>query len=316
MAILLGFIFAILAIGGFCCLYLKNKTAKICGGVAGVIFSVLFIIIPFSIKQVSTGEMAVVKVWGESQYTRAPGIHFDGWLAHKYVTYDIKTQEINQKISAYSQDAQTVDVSMSVQYRLQADKLIQITEQFGSNEALEQRIVALIDDKTKSVISGKQAMNIIETRNTLSQDIVTAIGDGLNKYYVDIVNILVTDVCFSAAFENAVEEKMISEQKQLQAEYEKQRRITEAEAQFEVAKQEALAAIEKSKGEAEALKVMQEAWDSLSSEVRQIMLQQQAIETWNGELPTTMVGTEFLMWLFGVTDDKINIEPIEPTPVE
>lgn len=303
MAVLLGFIFAILAIGGFCCLCLKNKIAKIGGSIAGVLFSVLFIIIPFSIKQVSTGEMAVVKVWGESQYTRAAGIHFDGWLAHKYVIYDIKTQEITQKIPAYSQDAQTVEISMSVQYKLQVDKLIQITEQYGSNEALEQRIVALIDDKTKSVISSKQAMVIIETRNSLSQDIVSAIGNGLNKYYVDIVNILVTDVCFSQAFESAVEEKMISEQKQLQAEYEKQRKITEAEAQFEVAKQEALASIEKAKGEAEALQVMQEAWDSLSSEVRQIMLQQQAIETWNGELPTTMVGDEFLQWLFGLTSN-------------
>ncbi len=283
------------------------KTQKILSASLSIGCLILFILIPFSIKQVSTGEIAVVKVWGEAQYTRSAGMHFDNWISNEYVIYNIKTQEIKQTIPAYSQDAQTLDVTMSVQYRVQANNVLLITEKFGSNEALEQRILAVVDDRTKSVMSSKQAMTIIETRQTLSSDIVTAIGDLLEQYYVDIVNIMVTDVCFSEAFENAVEEKMISEQKQLQAEYEKQRKITEAEAALEVAKKEAEASIEKSKGDAEALKIMQEAWDALSSEVKEVMLQQMAIERWNGELPDTMVGTEFLEWLMGAINST-------PTP--
>lgn len=309
MAIILGIILALATIG--CAIWFgvtcyreydsgeKHKTQKILSIILSAGCLLLFIFIPFSIKQVSTGEIAVVKVWGNAQYTRSAGIHFDNWISNKYVVYNIKTQEVKQTIPAYSQDAQTLDVTMSVQYRVQANNVLLITEKFGSNEALEQRILAVVNDRTKSVMSSKQAMTIIETRQTLSSDIVTAIGDLLEQYYVDIVNIMVTDVCFSEAFENAVEEKMISEQKQLQAEYEKQRKITEAEAALEVAKKEAEASIEKSKGDAEALKIMQEAWDALSSEVKEVMLQQMAIERWNGELPDTMVGTEFLEWLMG-----------------
>lgn len=277
----------------------KHKAQKAISLSLSIASLALLVFIPGSIKQISTGEIAVVKVWGEAQYTRSAGIHFDNWIANEYVIYNTKTQEINQTIPAYSQDAQTLDVTMSVQYRVQANNVLLITEKFGSNEALKQRILAVVDDRTKSVMSSKQAMTIIETRQTLSKDIVTALGDLLEPYYIDIVNIMVTDVCFSEAFENAVEEKMISEQKQLQAEYEKERKITEAEAALEVAKKQAEASIEKSKGDAEALKIMQEAWDSLSSEVKEVMLQQMAIERWNGELPDTMVGTEFLEWLMG-----------------
>lgn len=277
----------------------KHKAQKAISLSLSIASLALLVFIPGSIKQISTGEIAVVKVWGEAQYTRSAGIHFDNWIANEYVIYNTKTQEINQTIPAYSQDAQTLDVTMSVQYRVQANNVLLITEKFGSNEALEQRILAVVDDRTKSVMSSKQAMTIIETRQTLSNDIVTALGDLLEPYYIDIVNIMVTDVCFSEAFENAVEEKMISEQKQLQAEYEKERKITEAEAALEVAKKEAEASIEKSKGDAEALKIMQEAWDALSSEVKEVMLQQMAIERWDGKLPTTMVGNEFLEWLMG-----------------
>lgn len=317
MGIIIGIILAIITIGattwfGVICYResenkKKYKTQKISSIILSVVGLILFAFIPFSIKQISTGEIAVVKVWGEAQYTRSAGIHFDNWISNKYVIYNIKTQEIKQTIPAYSQDAQTLDVAMSVQYRVQANNVLLITEKFGSNEALEQRILAVIDDRTKSVMSSKQAMTIIETRQTLSNDIVIAVGDLLEPYYVDIVNIMITDICFSEAFENAVEEKMISEQKQLQAEYEKQRKITEAEAALEVAKKEAEAAIEKAKGDAEALKIMQDAWDALSSEVKEVMLQQMAIERWNGELPDTMVGTEFLEWLMGAINST-------PTP--
>ena len=51
--------------------------------------------------------------------------------------------------------------------------------------------------------------------------------------------------------------------------------------------------------EADALEIIQTAWESINPEVRQVMLQEMAINNWSGELPETMVGTDFLQWLMG-----------------
>ena len=103
---------------------------------------------------------------------------------------------------------------------------------------------------------------------------------------------------------------MIAEQEKLKAEYEKEKAIIQAEQELEVAKKQAEAQLEKAKKEAEselvlaqaeadALEIVQTAWEAISPEVRAIMLQEMAIENWNGELPGTMVGTDFIEWLMG-----------------
>lgn len=281
---------------------ISTKGLKVLSSIFGVMCLVLlgaFAFVPFSIKTVDATEVVVVKHWGEAQETRQSGTHFDFWVAKSYVYYPITTQEINEQIEAYSQDAQPMTASLVVQYKINPSQVIEITKEYGDNNTLKSRIQSIAEERVKSVLSNKQAMAIIETRATLSADIVNAMDGIFDKYHITISNVVINDITFSQAFESAVEQKMIAEQEQLKAEYERQKKITEADALLEVAKKEALASIEKSKGDAEALQIMQEAWDSLSTEVKEVMLKQLAIERWDGKLPQTMVGDEFLTWLLG-----------------
>ncbi|MBQ8748987.1 MAG: prohibitin family protein [Clostridia bacterium] len=310
MGILLGIILAGLVLGALILAYFnKNKKVKIISLVCAGVFLIAFAIVPFSIRVVDANEVAVVKYWGEAKDIRTSGTHFNDYISSSYVYYPISVQQIDNEIQAYSQDAQAMTAQLVVQYKIDASKVVNITKEYGDNEVLMTRIQAIAEEKVKSVLSQKQAMAIIETRATLSSDILTAMDGAFDSYYVTITNVVITDISFSIAFEDAVESKMIAEQEQLKAEYEKQKKITEAEALLEVAKKEAEASIEKSKGDAEALQIMQQAWDALSSDVKQAMLQQMAIEKWNGELPDTMVGTEFLEWLMG----SIGTGTTEPT---
>ena len=304
MGVILGIIFAIATIGlailGFWLIgERKNKVGGTLTIVAAVIALICFIIVPFSIRVVEANEVAVVKYWGDAKEIKASGTHFNDYISSSYVYYPISIQQIDNEIQAYSQDAQAMTAKLVVQYKVQADKVINITKEYGDNEVLKTRIQSIAEEKVKSVLSKKQAMAIIETRATLSSDILTAMEGAFDSYYVVVTNVVINDISFSEAFEQAVENKMIAEQDQLKAEYEKQKKITEAEALLEVAKKEAEASIEKSKGDAEALKIMQEAWDNLSTEVKEVMLKQLAIESWNGQLPDTMVGTDFIEWLMG-----------------
>lgn len=267
-------------------------------------------IVPFSFHQVNTGEIAVVKKFGKAEYAKTAGTHFDFWIGKKYEKYDTKIRQLESQTMAYSQDAQTMDLTLTIQYRIQTDKVLNISNEFGNLEMLDSRIKSIIEDRTKSTMSSMQAMKIIESRSSLSSQVLANISEVCDKYYVEIVNVLITNIDFSDAFEQAVENKMISEQQQLQAEYEAKKAETEAQGRLEVAKLEAEAQLEKARKEAEAtevkaeaeanaLKIIETAWNEIPEDVKQVMLQEMAIDKWNGELPETMVGTEFLEWLLG-----------------
>ena len=321
MGIILGIVIAIIAIGcvAWCAVACeKEKHGQIGISIAlGILSVIAFICIPFSFHQINTGEVAVVKVWGKAEYTKTEGTHFDFWLGKNYEKYDTKVRQTECVTMAYSQDAQTMDVKLTVQYRIQVDNVMKINKDFGSLEVLESRIQSIVEDKTKATMSLLQAMKIIEQREMISAEVIQNISEESDKYYVEIVNVLITNIDFSDAFEKAVEDKMIAEQLQLQAEYEAKKAETEAKGKLAVAKLEAEAELEKAKKEAEsvevraeaeanALKIIETAWKEIDPEVRQVMLQEMAIESWNGSLPETMVGTEFLEWLMGAINAPAN----------
>ena len=316
MSWLLGILFFVLMGAGIGICFIEHIAAKI-GGVAGaIVFGLLFIFIPFSIKQVDAGEVAVVKVWGEAKEVRTAGIHFDFWVNHNYEKYDIKVQQALIETQAYSSDGQTMDIELVIQYQIQADKAIEIYKNYGELEMLENKIETVSTEKMKSVLSQKSAMTIIETRANVSPDVEEAIMNAITEdYYVNITSVVLTDISFTDTFEQVIEDKMVAEQQKLQAQYEKEKAIIQAEQELEVAKKQAEAQLEKAKKEAEselvlaqaeadALEIVQTAWEAISPEVRAIMLQEMAIENWSGNLPETVVGDDFLKWLMGAISEK------------
>ncbi len=236
----------------------KRKITLVLGA-AGV-FALLFLLLPFSFHTVIPGQVAVVKVWGKASYVRTPGTYFDFWISKQYAPYDTKVQQADIATMCYSSDAQTMDVELVVQYQIQSDHAIDIANNYGALELLNNRIQSISIEKAKTVLSQKSAMAIIETRSTISPAIEQIIKETVvNDYYVDIVTVVVTNIDFSDAFETTVEEKMIAEQEKLKAQFEKEKAIIEAEKELEVAKLAAQAAVAKAEGDAEAVLKQSEA---------------------------------------------------------
>lgn len=287
----------------------RNITAGIVFFILSIISLGVLIIVPGSIHQVDAGQVAVVKVWGDAKEVKSAGIHYDFWLSTKYELYDAKVQQINTITSAYSSDAQPMTLELVVQYQIQTDKVIEISKNYGDLKMLENRIETVSMNATKSVLAQKQAMNIIETRQTISSAVEDAIKTAINDdYYVNIITAVLTDIDFSDAFEKAVEDKMIAEQEKLKAQYENEKAIAkaeadlaiakkEAEAILERAKQEAMAKEELAKAEANALKEIQTVWDTMDAGTKEAMIKKLAIERWNGATPDTLVGNDFFKWL-------------------
>ncbi|MCH5151830.1 MAG: prohibitin family protein [Clostridiales bacterium] len=237
----------------------NKKLFTVCVSVACVAFAV-FMLLPFSVHTVEPGQVAVVKVLGKAEYVRAPGTYLDFWLTREYDIIDTTVQQEQIRTMCYSSDAQTMDVTLIVQFQIQKDKAIDIDNNYNTLERLTEKVRSVSESNVKTVLSKKSAMNIIETRASVSPDVELMIRETVeDNYYVDIVAVVITNIDFSDAFEATVEEKMIAEQQQLKAEYEKQKAIIEAEKELEVAKLEAEARIARAQGDAEAVRIAAEA---------------------------------------------------------
>ncbi len=257
IGLLIGGALALFAVIGICLslFFLKNKKkiGTTVGIVLAIVFGVLFVLIPPSFHTVQSGEIAVVKVLGEAKNVRSAGTYFDFWLTTTYDIYDAKVQNMEIATQAYSKDAQTMGINMTVQYKIDTSKAIDIVSQYGSMEILSNRIESIATEKAKATLSSYSAMQIIETRSTISPTVEQTIKLAVNdEYCVDIVAVVLTNIDFSDAFEKTVEDKMIAEQEKLKAEYEKETAIVNAEKELEVAKLAAQAIIEQAKADAQA----------------------------------------------------------------
>lgn len=322
IGIILGIIIALAAIGAFIFGGYKfsddSPIAGTLGIVTGIVSVIAFILVPFSFHTVDTGEVAVVKYLGEAQEVRTAGTYYDFWITHSYDKYDTRVQNVDIATAAYSSDAQTMDVQLTLQYQIMSDNVIDIATQYGSLDTLQNRIQSIGIEKAKSVLSSYKAMDIIADRASMSPMVEAAIKEAIGEeYFVNVVAVVLTNIDFSDEFENAVEEKMIAEQAKLKAEYENETKIAKAEADAQAKLKEAQAAIdiaqakadaelkqaqaqiEIEKARAEALKIEAEA-EAEANKIIDESLTDKVIankyaEAWNGELPKVWGGGEYIL---------------------
>lgn len=286
IGIIVGIIIAALFIGAcvfsFVMFENENDGLGLIGVLAAFVLGISFIIVPFSFHTVQTGQVAVVKHLGKATHVRQAGTYFDFWLTDKYQKYDAKLQNTEITTAAYSSDAQTMDVQMTVQYQIFTEEVMDIANQYGKLDALNTRLVAVATEKTKSVLSGHKAMDIIANRASMSPAVEDAVRAAVGEeYHVEIVSVVLTNIDFSDAFETAVEDKMIAEQQQLKASYENETKVAAAKAKAEAKIIEA---------EAE-----KKANDLLVMSLNDYILRKMWIEKWDGKMPTYYGGDANLM---------------------
>jgi len=219
----------------------KKKHAIVPVGVACTFLSlVLLLSIPFSFKTVDAGEIAVVKEMGKIIDTREAGVHFDFWMVRSYERYDTKVRQLDITTQSYSNDKQTMDVQMALQYQIKREAVKEIALTYGGLNALEGKIQSIAIERTKAMLSSYTADKIIMERGTVSEavtaEIEKAIGD---NYHVDITMVALTNIDFSDAYEQAVEAKMVAEQAKLQKDYENEAKEAAAKTEAEVKRMQA-----------------------------------------------------------------------------
>ena len=239
----------------------EEKGGASVGGIIGAIAAfILFLCIPFSYQTIDSGEIAVVKEMGKVVDTREAGVHFDFWMVRTYEKYDTKVRGVEVVTAAYSHDKQPMEIQMTIQYQVKKDKVKDIAVTYGSLTALESRIQSVAIERTKSELSNYDADSIIETRGTISAKVAEVVEDAIGEqYYVDITNVALTNIDFSDAYEQSVEQSMIAKQEVEKAKAEAEKAIAAAKGELEVAKLQAQAKLEAAKADADAKKLIAEA---------------------------------------------------------
>lgn len=287
----------------------QKKKINTIAGVALVASSLLALLIPSSFHQVEAGEVAVVKTLGKVNGIRMPGTYFDFYLFNDYIYFDTTIQKLEIRTSSYSSDAQTMDIEMTVQYKIDPTKAEDILTEYISLDSLSQRIEKVADDNAKSILSKYTAMKIIETRASISPEVQEAVKLAIDeKYYATVTAVNLTNIDFTDEFEKSVEDKVIAEQQ-------KEAAITKAEQELEVAKLTAQAKIVEAEGNAESQKIIARA----SAEAMALKIIELAKstgfnvnETYLKKVETTVINKESQKQISSkTTEEETNVKPEE-----
>jgi regulator of protease activity HflC (stomatin/prohibitin superfamily) len=236
---------------------------------------------------VDQGERAVLLRFGQAVAVEGPGLHFKIPYVEEVVKMSVREQKEEFKTQAYSQDQQPATVQVSVNYLLTDDEVLNVYTRYGV-EYPSILIDTQLPQRLKEVFGIFSAQNMIQDRTKLGLEVEKSLEHALDGRGIHIVSVQVEDVSFSDVYETAVENRMKSIVLQYQAEAEKQKRITNADAAaYEVkAAADAQAHAIEVQGNAQGTAIRARA-DALRSNPDLVALT--AAEKWNGILPTTMV---------------------------
>lgn len=245
---------------------------------------------------VDQGERGVVLRNGAITGVADPGLGFKMPLVDRVVDIDIRTQaQLYENVLAYSRDQQTAGLTVSVNYRIPADQVVSVYENYGGVEQLRARVLdRRVFDETKNVFGRFNAATAIQDRSRLVAEVQAAIQEAVQGPII-IDSVQLENIDFSDAYEQSIEQRMLAEVEVQRVQQNAERERVQAEIAVIQAQAQAEARIAQATAEAQAVRLQGEAeadaiqarGDALRENPELIQLVQ--AERWNGQLPTTML---------------------------
>lgn len=257
---------------------MRRKTLSLGGLTLGGLFFFSVILWKMSTVIVPTGNRGVVMRLGKVQpKILDEGFHFKLPIVTGVKRMNVQVKRTDVEVEVGTKDLQLLQARLSLNWHMDPDKVNQIYQDIGSEESVIDRIIQpAIQEVVKAATPKRTAEEIIKNRAELKAEIDQNIVSRLAGYGLVVDDASIVNVSFSPEFAKSIEAKQIAEQEAKQAEYVALK-----------ASQEAQAAINRAKGQAESQRLVRE---TLTPE----LLQKEAIEKWNGQFPSVMAGDGIL----------------------
>ena len=264
-------------------LELEDKISKI---VKWVLLAILliFIIITFfnSFKTIPTGFVGVKTRFGQVQDTMLnEGLNLKVPFIEKIVLMDCRTQKTEYTMEASSKDLQKIsNFKIAINYNITNDTANKLYRSVGVD--YKSIIVEpAIQEAMKATVANYTAEELITKRNEVSEFALNKLSPKLQENGITLTSLNILDLAFSNEFDTAVEQKQIVEQETQKAQYE-----------LEKARVENQKKIENAQADAEVMAAQNAQITDNYLKLKEIENQKAMIEKWNGQLPTTMTGSD------------------------
>lgn len=245
----------------------KSLKYLIAGAVGLFLF---FVFSPFTV--IPSGHRGVVTHFGKVQEEILDeGLHFRTPIFTSIHKVSVRVQKTESESDAASKDMQKVRAKLAINWHVNPTLVNKMYQAVGDEDDIVRQIIApAVSEVLKAATAKLTAEEILTRRIELKHNIDEALMTRLKQYNVLVDDISLVDIDFTTDFNHAVEQKQIAEQDAKRAEY-----LTKK------AQNEANAEIERARGQAEAQK-------RLLSTLTKEILQQKAIDKWNGQFPQVM----------------------------
>ena len=260
---------------------------------AVIVLIIIAVVASSSVKIVDAGNRGILTHWNAVDLTSAPldeGIHFVVPFQDDIVQMEVRTLKYDTSTRSASQDLQTVQTTVTVNYHPDTEKVHYLYKEIGLS--YENRVIQpAIDETVKQVSANYNAEELITKRPLVKADIENAIRDRLNQFYIETEVISITDFEFSPLFAKAIESKVEAEQKAQKAENDLIRIEVEARQLEAQAVGLAAANVAEAQGEAEAIGIINDALSNNPFYIEWLKTQ-----AWDGKLPLVVGegGTPFI----------------------
>ncbi len=215
-----------------------------------------------SIKVVGTGQVGVVTMYG-----KVTGRELGEGIAmvlpfgiERVAIYDIKVQKQAVTSTAASKDLQDVSSEIVLNYNLERGSVTKVHQTIGVYY-VDKIVTPAINEIFKAASAEYTAAELITQRSALKAKAQQALANRLKKYGINVSELSIVDFKFSTTFSRAIEEKQVAQQN-----------------------------AERAKFNLEAAKTDAEAQRAQSQTLTKEYLQKQAIEKWDGKMPTYIGG--------------------------
>ncbi len=256
---------------------LKNKSIMIPIFIVLAIF--VLIIIFNSFTAVPTGFIGVKTTFGKvSNSVIEEGLNFKIPFIEKIVLIDCRTQKAEINCSTASKDLQEVYLNVAINYNVNRSTAQTLYKEVGINYASIIISPSLLES-VKSITAQYTAEELITKRTEVSDKMEELLKSKIETRGFNVVDFNITDLNFSDVYNQAIENKQVAEQEAKQAQYE-----------LEKAKIENEKKIAEAQANAQVMQAQNSSITENALRLKELEVQQQFIEKWDGSLPSTLSG--------------------------
>ena len=206
--------------------------------VLGVIAFIIMFLGLLSVTTIRSGEVGIRVRFGKVvDKSTSEGINFKIPVIERIERMNVKVQKAEVTTESSSKDLQEVNMSVAVNYRIEAEKAVDLYKNVGTGY-VDVVLAPAIQESIKAVTSKYTAEELITNRSEVSEKCMEELSKKVSKYGLLVSDFNITNFGFSPEFDKAIEEKQIAEQKVLTAKQELEREKIEAEKKIVAAEAE------------------------------------------------------------------------------